>query len=169
MQIQLTDTIWQRMEGGYHRILYDASIPLRQLEKTNDLDTIDKLLDELWDELHHQGNVGLASYLSLPQLVQIARIKGIFTWRLLGLCSIIERQRHEEMNPELPVEFQSYYEQGLENLVKFISDNLNQNVESETFAVALSTLAVCHKQFKLGKAIEELADDTVLDEFLEQF
>ena len=61
----LNDNLWKELQGGY-RMDYDASVPLRQLEQTTDK----KYMDELWIELHHQGDVGLASYLSLPQLVR---------------------------------------------------------------------------------------------------
>lgn len=42
------------MHGGY-RIPYDASAPLIQLEAGR------HVWDELWNELHHQGDVGDAS------------------------------------------------------------------------------------------------------------
>lgn len=115
MTMELTDKLWQELEGGY-RISYDASIPLRQLEQTTDPIVIKNILDELWNELHHQGDVGLASYLSVPQLVRIARFKGLFNWSLLGLCSTIEQQRHLGPNPALPSEFADYYNQGLADL-----------------------------------------------------
>ena len=81
--------VWKKSQGGY-KIDYDASVPLRQLEEANDEEEIKRIYDELWNELHHQGDVGLASYLSLPQLVRIGKIKGLFDWNLLGLCCVID-------------------------------------------------------------------------------
>lgn len=42
----LDDKIWKELKGGY-KIIYDASVPLRQLEKTTDKKEIEKILDEL--------------------------------------------------------------------------------------------------------------------------
>ena len=73
----LNDNLWKKLHGGY-KTLYDASIPLRQLEETEDKEKIREIFNELWNELHHQGDVGLASYLALPHLVRIGKSKGLF-------------------------------------------------------------------------------------------
>jgi len=166
--MELTDKIWQTLDGGY-RVPYDASNPLKQLEQSNDANTIKSILEELWNELHHQGDVGLASYLSLPQLVRIGKSKGLFDWNLLGLCCVIEQQRHLEDNPELPIEFYDYYNQGLQGLKQFVLDNIQRELDNTTYTIALATLATCHGQIKLGKAIIELEDNEIIDEFLKQF
>ena len=105
--MELTDKIWQELEGGY-RNLYDASNPLSQFENTNEPEIIKKIWEELWNELHHQGDVGIASYLAVPQLIRIGIKKDLFDWNLLGLCTVIEQQRHLGDNPDLPIEFQNY-------------------------------------------------------------
>jgi hypothetical protein len=167
-KMKLTDNIWSKLEGGY-KVPYDVSVPLRELEKTTDSETIQKIWKTLWDELHHQGDVGLASYLAVPQLVAIGKSKGLFDWNLLGLCNVIEQQRHLGSNPSLPSEFQDYYYQGLDDLKQFVLDNINNNLDDTTYTLALSTLATCAGRIKLGKAIMELEDNSIIDEFLEQF
>ena len=163
-RMTLEDKLWKNLQGGYGTN-YDASIPLKQLEGATDKAKIGKILEELWDELHHQGDVGLASYLAVPQLVRIGRDKGLFDWNLLGLCSVIEQQRHLGNNPPLPTEFKNYYENGLARLKQFIISNITRELDKETLRTALSALATCTGQIKLGKAILEL-DDDVLEEFL---
>jgi hypothetical protein len=165
--ITLNDPIWKTLEGGY-KILYDASIPLKKLEQADDIEEIQKIWTELWNELHHQGDVGIASYLALPQLARIAVNKDLYNWNLLGICSVIEQQRHLGDNPELPAQYQDYYNEGLQVLQQFIIANITRKTDETTFRVALSTLAACEGQIKLSKAIGELGDD-VLEEFLEQF
>jgi len=165
--ITLDDPIWRTLEGGY-KILYDASIPLRKLQQTNDIKVIQEVWTELWDELHHQGDVGIASYLAVPQLARIGVNKDLYNWNLLGICSVIEQQRHMGDNPQLPEEYQDYYNDGIQVLKQFIVANINRETDETTFRVALSTLAVCNGQIKLSKAISELEDD-VLEEFLKQF
>jgi hypothetical protein len=95
------------------------------LEETQDKEKIKIIFEELWNELHHQGDVGLASYLAVPQLVRIGKTKGLFDWNLLGLCSVIEQQRHLGQNPPLPTEYKDYYENGLMELKQFIVSNIS--------------------------------------------
>ncbi len=163
----LTDKIWQDLEGGY-KIPYDVSVPLRKLEQAQDPETIKQIWEELWNELHHQGDVGLASYLALPQLVRIGKSRALFEWNLLGLCCVIEQQRHSEGNPALSPEFQDYYYKGLEDLKHFVLDNINRKLDDTIYTMALATLATCTGRIKLGKAIMELEDKNILDEFLDQ-
>ena len=121
----LNDDLWKTLEGGY-RTIYDVSTPLRQLEAAVDKEKIKEIFHELWDRLHHQGDVGVASYLALPQLVRIGKSKGLFDWNLLALCSVIEQQRHISYNPPLPAEFSEYYESGLKELKQFVLTNIMQ-------------------------------------------
>jgi len=39
--------------------------------------------EELWEELHHQSNVGVASYAAVPELVRIHRMGGATDWKSL--------------------------------------------------------------------------------------
>ena len=165
--MELTNTIWQQLDGGY-RTPYDVSIPLKKFEKSGDPELINKIWKELWEELHHQGDVGLASYLALPQIVRICISKKIFDINLLGLCSIIEQQRYSENNPNLPEEFSNYYFDGLKSFKHFIIENLNNSIEDSTFILALSSLAVCNGNIKIGKALMLLEEKSIMDEFLEQ-
>ena len=163
----LDDNIWKELKGGY-KIIYDASLPLRQLERTNDKKEIERILEELWNELHHQGDVGEASYLAVPQLVRIAKSKGLFDWQLYGLCAVIEQQRHLGKNPAIPTKYIDYYKNGLTELNQLMILILNERHDDSDLRVILSTIATCKGQPKLGKAIIEMSDD-VLDEFLEQY
>lgn len=115
MKIKLDDNIWASLEGGY-RTSYDASRPLKKLQAASNAAQMQPVFEELWQELHHQGDVGIASYLAVPQLVRIAKEKDVFDWNILGLCALIEQQRHFSGNPQLPKEFSEYYQNGLNEL-----------------------------------------------------
>jgi len=41
------------------------------------------------ENLHHQGDVGEASYATVPHLVRIYRQLGIFDWNLTGLWRVL--------------------------------------------------------------------------------
>ena len=67
--MDLNDARWSELKGGY-RIAYDPPPALAKLER----DAGDaEAWEELWNELHHQGDVGEASYASVPELVRIHR------------------------------------------------------------------------------------------------
>jgi len=166
--MNLSDKVWKELKGGY-KIPYDASIPPRKLEQTDDPKIITKIWKELWNELHHQGDVGLASYLSVPQLARIGTEKGLVDWNLIGICCTIEQQRHDSHNPTLPKEFETYYKNGLKELKQLALEYLKRNPGETTLIIALSTIATCNGNIKLGRAIIELEDKDVLNEFLEQF
>ena len=165
--ITLDDNLWKELKGGY-KILYDVSIPLRRLEGTKDKKEIDRIFQELWTELHHQGDVDLASYLAIPQLVRIAKEKNMFDWNVLAICATIEQQRQLGTNPAVPKLYDDYYQDGLAELKMFIVDNIASIDDEITFRSALSALAACNQYTKLSKAIIEMSDD-VLDQFLEQY
>lgn len=165
--ITLNDNLWKGLKGGY-KTTYDVSVPLKRLEATKDELEIENIFQELWNELHHQGDVDLASYLAVPQLVRIARERNLFDWNVLAICATIEQQRQLGQNPALPKLYEDYYFDGLTQLKKFIVENIETIKDEITFRSSLSALAACHGHIKLSKAIIEMSDD-VLDEFLQQY
>jgi len=46
--------------------------------------------EELWNELHHQGDVGDASFASVPFLVRSYRQRDVINWNTYALVAIIE-------------------------------------------------------------------------------
>jgi hypothetical protein len=166
--MELTDNIWQELEGGY-RTPYDVSIPLRKLEEIDDPEIMKPIWEELWNELHHQGDVGIASYLAIPQIVKIGINKEIIDWNLLGICCVIEQQRILGDNPDLPKDFENYYANGLASLKILATNYLERELDKTTLIIALSTIALFSGQIKLSKAIMEFEDEDMLDEFLLQF
>ncbi len=166
--MELIDDSWKKLEGAY-RTLYDASHALRQLELATKPKEIQNIFDKLWSELHHQGDVGIASYVAMPQLVRICKAKKLFDFNLLSFCCVIEQQRHLGNNPTLPIEYQEYYYQGLSDLKSLVLTYIDKELEDSIYTLALAALATCSGRIKLGKAIMELEDNDIIDEFLEQF
>lgn len=166
--MDLTDDIWKKVDGAY-KIPYDVSVPLRLLKETYDKTLIKEIWEELWNELHHQGDVNIASYLAVPQLVTIGINKNILDWNLLALCTVIEQQRHLGNNPELPNEYSTYYKDSLKDLRDYVIKNLTPKCLFDNMAIALSTIATCDGRVKLGKAILQMEDEELLNEFVEQF
>ena len=89
--LPLNDPRWNTLAGGY-KTPYDPSDALRRIEAGKDA------WDELWQELHHQGDVGEASYAAVPHLVRIAKLLPRRDWNFYGLVSTIEVERHRKSN-----------------------------------------------------------------------
>lgn len=160
INMNLNSETWSTLAGGYHTP-YNASVPLKQLQSSNDRGTIEKILTELWDNLHHQGDVGLASYLALPHLVTICMNKRSIDPNFIGLCTIIELCRHSKQNPELPDEYKEEYQRALNEFATYLHSNYNSIQDQVTLRLALSFLATAKGQWELGRAIMSLEEDTI--------
>jgi hypothetical protein len=164
----LDDPRWAELEGGYRKISYDASKALRRLEKINNLKEAQEIYQELWDELHHQGDVGIASYYAVPHMIRIAKEKRIVDWNVLGLISLIEIQRHKN-NPSIPQALYPAYKNALIELSGLVTSILSEDWDFNTTSAALTAIAVAKGQAKLGNAIQNLDSEDMIDEFLEQY
>jgi hypothetical protein len=165
--LSLNDPIWKTFEGGY-RYPYDASLLLRQLQNATQDYEIKSVIDEFWQELHHQGDVGLASYMSVPHLIRIVNEKQLNDLDIINLICTIEVQRHKN-NPPLPAEYISDYENSLQELIKFPLQDINENWNLENSAILLTAIALSKGQTKLACAIFYMDREDVIDEFLENY
>jgi hypothetical protein len=75
------DQKWKDLKGGYKKP-YDPIAALQKLERG---EKVDEAWEELWNELHHQGDVGEASYAAVPHLVRIHKDKRNFDWNFYAL------------------------------------------------------------------------------------
>jgi hypothetical protein len=166
--IQLTDLRWKEFEGGY-RMPYDASVPLMRMEKALTSDEIDAIFAELWNELHHQGDVGLASYFAVPHLIRIAKAKELFNFNVFGLIATIEIERHRD-NPPLPKEFEAEYLQALsDGIADLVKMGLAKEWDLTLASTILSALAVSKGHIMMGNAISKMEDEKLTNEFLENY
>ncbi|MBT32248.1 MAG: hypothetical protein CMO01_21510 [Thalassobius sp.] len=161
--IALENPIWQSFEGGY-RTKYDASIPLKSLEISNNQTEIEELLDELFSKLYHQGDVGLASYFTLPHLIRIGIEKQLYNWQIPTLVAIIEIARHKK-NPQIPKEYLIEYKNELKQLTKLIDVNLKTEWKRTYSIAVLSAIAAVNEQIDLAEIILEMESDDILKKF----
>lgn len=166
--IQLNDKKWKDFDGGY-RMPYDASVALTSLEQASTPSEIDAIFSELWDELHHQGDVGLASYLSVPHLIRIAKERELFNFNIFGLIATIEIARHRD-NPPLPEQFQEEYLQALtEGIPELVKIGLAREWDLTLASAVLSALAVSKGHLPMAEAIDKMEDEELTNEFLENY
>lgn len=120
--IPLDDSRWEQLDGGY-RIPYNAAVPLKKLHLANTDEEFDSIFKELWNELHHQGDVGLASYFAVPHIIRIAKEKELINQNVFSLIASIEVHRHKN-NPVIPEEFEQDY---LNSIQKELPELIKKN------------------------------------------
>lgn len=157
--ISLDDPRWESLEGGY-RVPYDASVPLTALESGDDV------WEELWEELHHQGDLGEASYAAVPHLVRICAALPDRDWNVYALVSTIEVERHRKSNPPIPKWIRADYQKALTDLLALGLNDLERIEDPLTIRSILGAVALTKGAVKLGAWIS-FADESEIDEVLE--
>jgi len=158
MQGSLDDPRWKELHGGY-KMPYDASIPLRRMEAG------ENVWEELWDELHHQGDVDTASYAAVPHLVRLAGQKRDFN--LYALIAVIEVERHRKSNPPIPDWLVADYQQAWRALTVLALQDLNGQCDSSLVQPALTVLALARGLTQLGALLLHL-DEPEISELAEE-
>ena len=163
--ISLEDPKWQTLNGGY-KLLYDASARLRELDAGSN--NTAEIWDEFWNELHHQGDVGIASYATVPQLVRICIKRELMDWNVFALVATIEDCRLSEKNPQLPQWLEEDYPSSIEQLAEFGARHLSQEWSKELTQSVLAVTAFAKGLPNTGRALITLSEDEFPDA-LEKF
>jgi hypothetical protein len=163
--MMLTDPKWEALEGGY-RIPYDPRPVLTKLASGIE---VSDAWEELWNELHHQGDVGEASYAAVTALVDLYSSGRQPDWNFFSLSATIEIERHRKGNPPLPQWLSEDYQDAWRKLAELASAKLRVGeVDSDTLQSALAVLAISRGDLKLGAMINHL-DSSELDEIVERY
>jgi hypothetical protein len=157
--LSFDDKRWNDLEGGY-RTQFDPRPLLSKLEAKKDTKTA---WDELWGGLHHQGDVGAASYAAVPHLVRIYRKHGIIDWNTYAIVAVIELARDDGKNPKVPKWLENDYFQAIRDLAEVGAVEVLQTKNPEEIRAILSILAICagartHAKFLINYSAEELVE-----------
>jgi hypothetical protein len=136
--IGLNDSKWQTFNGGY-RLPFDASVQLRKLEAGST--DAKEMWEEFWNELHHQGDVDLASYAAVPQLVRICTEQKLLDWNLFALVAAIEECRTFGKNPPLPEWLENDYHLAIKKLAVFGTEHFAEDWPKELLQSFLAVAA----------------------------
>lgn len=156
MVVSLDDPRWREFDGGYRRP-YDASISLRQLETASG--SLDAIWNELWNNLHHQGDVGVASYAAVVHLARIVRENRILDWNPFAFAACVELARTGPDNPELPAWLKADYTNALNDLVQFALGNWERPWSRELLTAVSSLIAVVKGNRELAQLIFETSGE----------
>jgi len=157
--LPLDDPRWRTLQGGY-KIDYNPTPALRRLQSGEDA------WDELWEELHHQGDIGVASYAAVPHLVRIGKSLPSRDWNLYGLVSTIEIERHRKSNPPVPDWAAESYREAWHDLLEVALADLKTIDDAETIRSILGVLALAKGELQLG-ALMAHSDSSEIAEILE--
>lgn len=161
----LTDPKWEGLKGGY-RILYDPRPVLSKL--ASGVEVADAW-EELWNELHHQGDVGEASFAAVTALVDLYSSGRQPDSNLFSLSATVEIERQRKSNPPVPEWLREDYERAWRKLAELALAKLREDdIDPDTLQSALAVLAIARGALKLGAMIHHL-DPSELDEILEQY
>lgn len=159
--LPLNDARWQTLAGGY-KTPYDPCDALRRLEAG------ENAWDELWEELHHQGDVGEASYATVPHLVRIAKSLPRRDWNFYGLVSTIEVERHRKSNPIIPSWLVTDYKEAMAGMLELALADLHGETDRATILSILGATALAKGYVTLGALISH-SDDSEIVEVLDQY
>ena len=154
------DDRWGTLLGGYRRP-YDPRPALARL-RTGDSDAAWK---ELWNELHHQGDVDTASYAAVPELVASYEVGAVLDWNVYALVGAIELERGRGKNPDLPSWLASRYHDALARLAERAHADLRRTDDPLVTRSALGVIAVAKDLRDHGRILLEL-DESEVAEFV---
>lgn len=155
----LADDRWPQLRGGY-RTPFDPRHLLAMLQSNTDRS---KVWDELWNELHHQGDVGEASYAAVPHLVQLYLATQTIDWNTYALVATIELARGKSGNPEVPDWFRAEYFLAIQDLARKGLKEIGGAQSDEEVRAILSMIAIWKGTRTHARMLLDFSEDEILD------
>lgn len=153
------DDRWHNLTGGY-RTLLDPRPLLANLEAGRDTESTWR---QLWGELHHQGNVGDASYAAVPLLVDIYRWQGIIDWNTYAMVATIELARTTGNNPDVPDWLNVDYFRAIRELAEIGAAEVVRAEEADVVRAILSVIAIAKGLRTHAKFLVDYTEDELLE------
>jgi hypothetical protein len=156
--LSFDDNRWLELTAGY-RTPVDLRPFLRRLETAPDPKPV---WEELWQELYHQGAVGPGSFVAVPHLVRIHRLRLRADWNTYALVGTIELARAQGRNPDVSESDNVAYESAIRDLARTGLEELPNAADPETVRSILAILAIVHGARTYGRVLLEFTEDEVL-------
>jgi hypothetical protein len=154
--MDLDDDRWSDLRGGY-KVVYDPRPALRALAARYDDKTI---WNELWEELHHQGDVGSASYAAIPEIVRISAEHVPANWATYGLAAVVEEARlADERNPPIPNWIEPHYRAAWQMLLRLALRDLAATTDEATATYALAVVAFHRGSLSMARMVMSTDDE----------
>ncbi len=127
------------MDNKYDFFYEEIASLIEELERSKPDDA--DLWWRIWDELHHQGDVFISSYVAVPKIFEIYKEREWLDANLPALFAVIENCRQQEKNPELPEWLKKEYFLALENTVRYCAERIRKKWDKELLVYYL--LLIC--------------------------
>jgi hypothetical protein len=151
------DPRWDALEAGY-RVPIDLRALLRRFERGDDLSAT---WDDLWQELFHQGDVGVGSFVAVPHLVRVYADRKEVDWNIYLLAATIELARAQNGNPDVPDWARQAYNDALNRLAGLATRELPSASNPETVRSMLGFLAVVYGARAAGGVLIDYTEDEI--------
>jgi hypothetical protein len=160
--MDLSDERWSTLRGGYGT-LYDPRGALHAVEMGADTG---KAWAELWENLHHQGDIGEASFAAVPQIARLVVKAGMMDWNPYALAATIEEARHSAKNPPLPEWLSHDYTAAWSQLFEAGLASLGSATNEPLICSIMAVLAAHKQQPMLARMsiLTEAEREAMLDE-----
>jgi hypothetical protein len=161
----MDDERWSGLHGGYGG-RYDPRPALKAIGDGH----VEAAWDERWENLHHQGNVGVASYAAVPEIARIIARLPFAGWRAYGLLAVIEEARLAPLraNPAIPSWLEEDYQTAWRAVVETALRRYPIASDWDDVQSILAALAFAKGQTPLGSMAlltesdrQEMLDDLV--------
>jgi hypothetical protein len=141
------DDFWGSLRGGRGEP-YDPRPALTALEDGDAEDA----WDELWDNLQHQGDIGLASYAAVPEIVRLIASAPSADGRAYGLLAVIEEGhlRGWPSSPAMPEWLKDDYQAAWRAVLGPALRDLATATSDDDVRTILAVLAFSKGQPRLG-------------------
>lgn len=159
LMISLEDARWSSMTGGY-KMPFDPRPLLKRLETDSETTQV---WHELWEELHHQGDVGEASFAAVPFLVDACRKRGDLNWNTYAIVAIIELARKNGTNPDVPGWIAEDYFQSIENLAEVATTRVLRAETPEDVRAMLGIIAIAKGLRIHGRFLVDYSENELIE------
>ena len=157
------DARWNQLQGGY-RVACNPLADIKCLQKSPRDPVAWK---SLWNELHHQGDVGTASYAVAVRLINMRRSGVVFDWNFYALIACIEVCRFSSGNPPLPQWLEGPYRDAWEAVSALCWQDMQAETQADLLRAYLATLALAKGATNLGQMLIKI-DESEIFEWLEE-
>ena len=145
--MDFSDERWSKLKGGYGTF-YDPRNALKTLEVGGDQE---EAWAELWKELHHQGDVGEASFASVPVIARLVVNGKTIDWNPYALVATIEGARQSKESLEVPEWLSIEYAEAWRHLYTAGVDALENALDESLICSIMAVLAHYKRQPMLAR------------------
>jgi len=155
---------WSSLTDGY-REFHD---PRPLVERIRKAKSLTRCWETIWERMHHQGDVGEASYAIVPALIEVYAGRAR-TWEIYSYAALMEECREETDNPEMPDWLKDEYDHALVRLRDLAFEDLRSRHAAGMLSAIFAFLAAQAGSLGLSVAIHNLGDNEVATDDLARY